>query len=406
MGIKNITYTDSVTPYDAAAANDMTTETNNAIVSASLVLDDTNNNQLDTAINTIVHDGAAYTDTGIVNAYVLTRATAARKSPLAYTEGMKIRFTTANASSGAATVNVAGIGIKDIKDAAGAALTGGEIPANRWVELTFDVSDDAFLITNVATAAGSESVTVGGLFGFEVQTNSGDPDHDMDFAVGQANDTEFRGLLDNIGGSTIVKQGDLVFAEGTNAGGMASALTIAVDTWYRLMAIKKNDGVIDYGYDTAADASLLLASPNASAYTQYRQIGWRLTDSSANFLPIYQSGDFVGHQAAIDDFSGNTTSSATLHTVSAPPDPAVRADLTVTVSNDSVFVTPTRADDVVPTKLYCTLRGVNDGGGKTSGSAQIQILMDSNSQIRTRGDKGAEEFSINCIGYYDPRGKG
>jgi len=56
--------------------------------------------------------GDYYIDSGTANNYVLTPTGAA---PIAYTDGMLIRFLPTNTSTGGSTVNVAGLGSKDIR---------------------------------------------------------------------------------------------------------------------------------------------------------------------------------------------------------------------------------------------------------------------------------------------------
>lgn len=73
-------------------------------------------------------------DTGSANALVITLAPA----PAAYTAGMVIRTKPANNNTGAATINVNGLGAKSIKTINGSDPSAGQIKANTILELAYD----------------------------------------------------------------------------------------------------------------------------------------------------------------------------------------------------------------------------------------------------------------------------
>lgn len=98
--------------------------------------------------------GDFYLDSGTANNYVLT-ATGGRGAPDAYFAGMTVKFFAANESTGGSTVNVAGLGVKDIRTdgVQGVSLSGGEI--NGYTELVYQGS--YFVITNRAKSILSQS---------------------------------------------------------------------------------------------------------------------------------------------------------------------------------------------------------------------------------------------------------
>lgn len=85
----------------------------------------------DTLRSTLINDYKV--DTGAANAYVITPAPAIT----AYATGQIFTFKAVNANTGASTVNVNGIGAKNIFYKT-AALTGGEIMAGQIVEIEYD----------------------------------------------------------------------------------------------------------------------------------------------------------------------------------------------------------------------------------------------------------------------------
>lgn len=73
-------------------------------------------------------------------------------NPGSYRAGMKVWFKAAESNTGATTINLNSLGVKDVQ-LKGAALVGGEIEANAWIELVYDGT--AFQIYNVSALAGS-----------------------------------------------------------------------------------------------------------------------------------------------------------------------------------------------------------------------------------------------------------
>lgn len=76
-------------------------------------------------------------DTGAVNALVVSLP----QAPTAYPAGMEIKVKVANTNTGACTINVNGIGVKNIKRISGASLSGGDLVAGRVSGLRYDGTD-------------------------------------------------------------------------------------------------------------------------------------------------------------------------------------------------------------------------------------------------------------------------
>lgn len=74
------------------------------------------------------------TDTGAANAYIATPAI-----PItAYSAGLRIRLQATNSNTGVSTLNVSGLGVKQIVRADGSALQTGDIVAGQILDLTYD----------------------------------------------------------------------------------------------------------------------------------------------------------------------------------------------------------------------------------------------------------------------------
>jgi hypothetical protein len=103
-------------------------------------------NQLGKAIAGYVANGDFYTDNGAADAYVLT-AVGGKQAPPAYTDGMRIRFTAANVNTGASTVNVAGLGVKNLKALGGVDLGAGDVQTGNTLVAYYNGVD--FIVTDL-----------------------------------------------------------------------------------------------------------------------------------------------------------------------------------------------------------------------------------------------------------------
>lgn len=135
---------DKITGGDLTAAewNQVPSEIQNVIEGLGQTLSAGDLNQLGKGIAGYVANGIFYADTGLANAYVLA-VIGAKQSGTAYTDGFKAVFRAGNASTGASTVNVAGLGVKNIFFD-GAALIGGEIVSGSLVTLIYDLANGRF----------------------------------------------------------------------------------------------------------------------------------------------------------------------------------------------------------------------------------------------------------------------
>ena len=130
----------------------------NLITSSGQTID-TSNTQVVKAVADYAAVSTFYADSGTANAYVLS-AIGSRLAPNAYSEGMEIRFRATNANTGASTVNVAGLGVKNIKQADGSTdLTAADISPNFDTRARYDGT--VFRLSNVSDVG---NLTVNGKF--------------------------------------------------------------------------------------------------------------------------------------------------------------------------------------------------------------------------------------------------
>lgn len=123
----------------AAEWNEVPSEIQNVIEGLGITLSGGDLNQLGKAIAGYVANGTFYTDSGAVDAYVLTKI-GSKQSLTAYTDGATFEFVAGNVNTGASTVNVAGLGVKNIKLRDGTDPAAGQV-AGRTL-LKFDLGND------------------------------------------------------------------------------------------------------------------------------------------------------------------------------------------------------------------------------------------------------------------------
>lgn len=130
----------------------------NLITSSGQTID-TSNTQVVKAVADYAAVSTFYADSGTANSYVLS-AIGSRLAPNAYSEGMEIRFRATNANTGASTVNVGGLGVKNIKQGDGSTdVAAGDISPNFDTRARYDGT--VFRLSNVSDVG---NLTINGKF--------------------------------------------------------------------------------------------------------------------------------------------------------------------------------------------------------------------------------------------------
>lgn len=142
--------------------NGFKNENNNLILGTGQALSTSDNQQTHKAVADYSASGDFYTDSGIADAYALD-VIGAHIGPPALREGLRIRFIPGNTSTGSSTVNVAGLGVKNIT----ATATAGLIVSGERIELVyndssgeFEIAPRAFLSEEFVSA--EQTITVAG----------------------------------------------------------------------------------------------------------------------------------------------------------------------------------------------------------------------------------------------------
>lgn len=247
--------------------------------------------QIGKAISAAVSSFDFYSCSGAANTY--TSNPIARPAPAVLTNGMRVRCIPSANNTGASTINVASLGVKNIKRPDGTALQAGDISTSRMLELVYISGAGEFRMTPGSLPASSAALFPGFISGLVFTPPSSDLTHDLTFTAGQCRDATNAGNL--VLAAALTKRFDgASIALGTGQTGFpTTSLTRAAATWYRVFIVGHTDGRVDFGFDTSATAANLradLVSIDSAGWSYYRQLGWVRTQSGdANaFVPFAQ----------------------------------------------------------------------------------------------------------------------
>lgn len=173
--MRNIaTKTDNVDTLSAAEFNgSIMMELESSVTFAGITLDtstDTDTEMLAQALTRNAQGAASYQDGGTANTYVLT-ALGGFKQPSAYTDGMSVIFKAGNASTGASTINVAGVGVKALVDTTGSALVADSVVADTYYSAIYSSGSDNFeLVSYGGGGASGDAEPIGKVSSFAMAT--------------------------------------------------------------------------------------------------------------------------------------------------------------------------------------------------------------------------------------------
>jgi hypothetical protein len=155
---------DGVSNQPAAEMNSVFNELITAVTSASQTLSNVATNQLAKSLAIYAAGGDFYEDSGTADNYVLS-VVGSKLAPIAYFDGMRVRFLPGNANTGASSVNVATLGAIDIKKADGVTDTvADDLPADRLCELTYNDALSVFTLNDTSEITSYSSTSFGYLF--------------------------------------------------------------------------------------------------------------------------------------------------------------------------------------------------------------------------------------------------
>ena len=260
---------------------------NNFITNSGQTPSSSNLQQMGIASARYSSAGQHFEDTSAgANAYILSPVSPF-KSPVSstagegYFTGMRITFKTANANTGASTVNVNSLGTKSLKKSDGSTdVATGDIPAGQYV--TFIYNGTHFVKQNQTPATSTSQGIVYLPNPISFTNDTTDANNDMVFTQGVINYDDGSGQ--SVSSLNLIKRLDENFAQGTDAGGLDTS-TKANSTWYNIFAITKNDtGVVDFLYSTSRTSPTI-----PSGWTRRAWLGAIRTNASGNIDQNYSA---------------------------------------------------------------------------------------------------------------------
>jgi hypothetical protein len=371
------------------------TPTNNTDLLGQNSTGSADSNTLDTIIqNALGIMARAYGDQGglgtvggSANAITLTSLSTYQQ----YQDGLQVAFKASAANTGAATLNLDGLGAKKIRRKGDTALAAGDIAANGRYLLQYDAAYDtaagAWVLLNqeytpldadlTALADTGVSAFSGLLYGLTLSNNVSDTTNDIDIAAGIAIDATNAKFMKLASGLT--KRLDAAWAVGTNQGGLDTG-AIANTTYHMWLIMRSDTGVVDVLFSASATSPTMPAS-----YDYKRRIG-SIVRSGGAIAAFVQTGDtFIWNNAAPTadyDSSGNRAK-ANL-TLNVPSGIRVAAILNPSLTSDATDATMTFYDGANTSSgfmIACTvessLLGRTDQMVQqfTNTSAQIQLAI-------------------------------
>ncbi len=266
--------------------NQMPTELQN-IIELFEVLDGADLDQLGKAIAAYAGAGTFYNETSSSTTAYVVAPFGSKQRPDSLTgavfDGLIVRWRPDNANTGASTLDLDGIGAKDIKRENGDALVANDIVTSRDAIVRFDQATDDFFLQEY-TRVESGALPRGNLVGLElVRTDA----NTITIQPGQTRGTGNSVNLELI--ATLAKDIDATWVAGAGGGMNATDHPASVNTWYHFFVIEDGAGTVDAGFDTSLTATNLLSD---SGYVNFRRLGSVKTAvGTDDILEFTQVGD-------------------------------------------------------------------------------------------------------------------
>jgi len=434
---------DGTTTLPAVKFNSMVDELENSIVDTGQTLegDPSTDKQMQIAMATYASGGDYYTDSGSANAYALN-IIGSKQSPHVYFDGMIVRFRPTNANSGASTVNINSLGLKDIVYQDGTtALAGGSLVTTHDALIRYSTSVGKFILLNnnindlldvdttgavdgsilqrnasgVWVVALGEALPTNYINGLICENASGDTDHDITLNTGKCRD--FADTINISVGSAITKQIDANWADGTNNGGFPSSITLTADTDYYYFVISKPDGTANAGFDSSLTATNLLDVSNAggAGYTKYRRVDAYKTDGSSNIKPkkafeLAGGGiEVVLDVPSMDAISVACPATASLVSLETPTGIKTIAKTSISINSVAgtlyygLWSSPNISDNAPSVSLYNIAHSQNSSANIALDPSLKPVWTNTSSQGRIRFNVASGLYTVITEGYTDTR---
>lgn len=232
-------------------------------------------------------------------------------------------------------------------------------------------------------------------------SNGTDTGHDIDFTAGNF------GFYDGSGqGAMTAKTGEIDAAFGTG-NGMLDAGTVTLDETYHLFTVYNPTTGDSKPLASLSPTAPTMTLPNADGYTVLGEwLSAILTNSSSNIINgTYYSENrgFIIKGTPIEDFDGDSTTTATSRPLSVPTGVKVIAKISAqcpAASTNTTYIYSPNSDDPasISGTYNATVANLNDDANRVP----LDILTNTSGQIRTKSS-GSHAIAIYTIGWFIPK---
>jgi hypothetical protein len=241
----------------------------------------------------------------------------------------------------------------------------------------------------------------GHIFGLQM-SNAADTEHDITVAAGEAASTDTVPVLISLT-SALTKQADATFAEGNNAGGMASGESLpgdggTVNVW----AIAKADGTSDVFFNNHATSGFSPTLPTGFIYKAL--IESVTTDGSNNIRGFINRGRTMLYKDPPAELSGTTIgTTGTNRALRVPDGRAVLAKVQLRLgaadATSIVYLSCPDVDNEAPSSAsppYGSGTQAASGDGYTGAD---EVITNTSREIRARSNSGTLTISLATLGW-------
>lgn len=283
----------------AGEFNQIPDELENVITSAGLSPDDQTLNQVGKSIAQYVNDGNFYATSGSANAITLSNTQ--RLSPSTLSNGLKVRFIASYNNTGATTINVAGLGAKNLKFK-NKDLNADTLIADKYYEATYNFALGYFeldlesvldtvkiydTVSDLKNDANAEAGTICITKGYYSVNDGGDGKYLIRAITGS--DVDDGGHILSISGGTLVAE--LITING-------------------IINIKQFGA---YGDDTNDDTTVIQNAINCASTNNFQLYFQSGVYKITNQLTLYRNSMLTGIDVVVLDFSSMSLNDYYIH---------------------------------------------------------------------------------------------
>lgn len=300
-----------------------------------------------------------------------------------------VDFNTASGSS--PTLNINSLGALDLKkytnEGTKIDIESGDLQAQRYVAINDGVD---IVILNPQKPQATSSARGSTLLPSKPTISNGtDTEHDINFGAYTMQFSDGSGQAVQ---TAKTKQADTTWVAGTNAGGMASGVSLANNTSYYMFALSNSTGsIVDFGFDSSKTATNLIADSAVTTHfggtPKWQYIAGFRTDGSANIRNgSYFFSDksyFFEYDQRVQSYQGTSVATPTLRTLDVPNGDVV-ATLAINHSLPSgtgIFGSLYSSASLAANATNCNISGYYIGGSITNWGSSVVVATNGSSQV-------------------------